>query len=57
MLALAATNNPTPNGAPDLLTKEPRLGQPCISSPRIELAEDAVDAWALVSPFVSEKIL
>jgi hypothetical protein len=25
--------------------------------PRIELAEDAVDAWPLVSPFVSEQIL
>ena len=27
------------------------------SGPRIELAGDAVDAWKLVSPFVSEEIL
>ena len=29
----------------------------CDSVPRIELAGDAVDAWPLVSPFVSEQIL
>jgi len=27
------------------------------SGPQIELAGDAVDAWPLVSPFVSEQIL
>ena len=29
----------------------------CHSDPRIELAGDAVDAWKLVGPFVSEEIL
>jgi hypothetical protein len=29
----------------------------CMPVPRIELAGDAVDAWKLVSPFVSEEIL
>jgi hypothetical protein len=29
----------------------------CYSGPRIELAGDAVDAWKLVSPFISEEIL
>jgi len=29
----------------------------CYSGPGIELAGDAVDAWKLVSPFVSEEIL
>src|ERR1700756_4503990 len=29
----------------------------CDPVPRIELAGDAVDAWPLVSPFASEKIL
>jgi hypothetical protein len=28
-----------------------------VFGPRIELAGDAVDAWKLVSPFVSEEIL
>ena len=44
------------------LTQQVRVGilvmeLGCYSGTRIELAGDAVDAWKLVSPFVSEDIL
>jgi hypothetical protein len=54
MIAGARNRPPHSHAASEKLNSVVRVVQ---TGPRIELAEDAVDAWPLVTPFVSEQIL